>query len=118
MAEWFKAPVLKTGRGFTLPRGFESHPLRQTYEYLSDIAQFFCNCRSVPYQLPYHGSARSVCQLRCVTTACTALGPRTRRAPFTRAVIRNASAVAALPAILASAAAAASRAPGPRSEEM
>ena len=28
MAEWFKAPVLKTGRGFTLPRGFESHPFR------------------------------------------------------------------------------------------
>ena len=30
VAEWFKAPVLKTGRGFTLPRGFESHPFRQT----------------------------------------------------------------------------------------
>ena len=29
VAEWFKAPVLKTGRGFTLPRGFESHPFRQ-----------------------------------------------------------------------------------------
>src|SRR4051794_10638263 len=29
MAEWFKAPVLKTGRGFTLPRGFESHSFRQ-----------------------------------------------------------------------------------------
>jgi hypothetical protein len=28
VAEWFKAPVLKTGRGFTLPRGFESHPFR------------------------------------------------------------------------------------------
>ena len=28
MAEWFKAPVLKTGRGLTLPRGFESHPFR------------------------------------------------------------------------------------------
>src|SRR5262249_45230648 len=30
VAERFKAPVLKTGRGFTLPRGFESHPFRQT----------------------------------------------------------------------------------------
>ena len=29
MAEWFKAAVLKTARGFTLPRGFESHPFRQ-----------------------------------------------------------------------------------------
>ncbi len=28
VAEWLKAPVLKTGRGFTLPRGFESHPFR------------------------------------------------------------------------------------------
>ena len=28
MAEWFKAAVLKTARGFTLPRGFESHPFR------------------------------------------------------------------------------------------
>ena len=28
VAEWFKAPVLKTGRGFTLPREFESHPFR------------------------------------------------------------------------------------------
>jgi hypothetical protein len=30
VAEWFKAPVLKTGRGFTLPREFESHPFRQS----------------------------------------------------------------------------------------
>src|SRR6476620_5982135 len=29
VAEWFKAAVLKTARGFTLPRGFESHPFRQ-----------------------------------------------------------------------------------------
>ncbi len=29
MAEWFKAAVLKTARGLTLPRGFESHPFRQ-----------------------------------------------------------------------------------------
>ena len=29
VAEWFKAPVLKTGRGLTLSRGFESHPFRQ-----------------------------------------------------------------------------------------
>ena len=29
MAERFKAAVLKTARGFTLPRGFESHPFRQ-----------------------------------------------------------------------------------------
>jgi hypothetical protein len=29
VAEWFKAPVLKTGRGFTPPREFESHPFRQ-----------------------------------------------------------------------------------------
>ena len=28
VAEWFKAAVLKTARGFTLPRGFESHPFR------------------------------------------------------------------------------------------
>jgi hypothetical protein len=28
VAEWFKAPVLKTGRGFTPPREFESHPFR------------------------------------------------------------------------------------------
>jgi hypothetical protein len=28
VAEWFKAPVLKTGRGFALSRGFESHPFR------------------------------------------------------------------------------------------
>ena len=28
MAERFKAAVLKTARGFTLPRGFESHPFR------------------------------------------------------------------------------------------
>jgi hypothetical protein len=30
VAEWFKAPVLKTGRGRELPREFESHPFRQT----------------------------------------------------------------------------------------
>ncbi len=30
MAEWLKAAVLKTARGFALPRGFESHPFRQT----------------------------------------------------------------------------------------
>jgi hypothetical protein len=29
VAEWFKAAVLKTARGFTPPRGFESHPFRQ-----------------------------------------------------------------------------------------
>src|SRR5437660_6596034 len=29
VAEWFKAAVLKTARGFALPRGFESHPFRQ-----------------------------------------------------------------------------------------
>ena len=29
VAEWFKAPVLKTGRGRELPREFESHPFRQ-----------------------------------------------------------------------------------------
>jgi integrase len=29
VAERFKAAVLKTARGFTLPRGFESHPFRQ-----------------------------------------------------------------------------------------
>src|ERR1700730_1585801 len=29
VAEWFKAAVLKTARGLTLPRGFESHPFRQ-----------------------------------------------------------------------------------------
>ena len=28
VAERFKAPVLKTGRGFTVPRGFKSHPFR------------------------------------------------------------------------------------------
>ena len=28
VAEWFKAPVLKTGGGFTPPREFESHPFR------------------------------------------------------------------------------------------
>jgi hypothetical protein len=31
VAEWFKAAVLKTARGFTLPRGFESHPFRQDF---------------------------------------------------------------------------------------
>ena len=25
---WLNAPVLKTGRGGNVPRGFESHPLR------------------------------------------------------------------------------------------
>ena len=29
VAERFKAPVLKTGRGRELPREFESHPFRQ-----------------------------------------------------------------------------------------
>ncbi len=33
MAEWFKAPVLKTGRGRNVPRGFESHPFRQNTSY-------------------------------------------------------------------------------------
>jgi hypothetical protein len=33
VAEWFKAAVLKTARGFTLPRGFESHPFRQESMY-------------------------------------------------------------------------------------
>jgi hypothetical protein len=32
VAEWFKAPVLKTGRGLTLSRGFESHPFRQLWQ--------------------------------------------------------------------------------------
>ena len=39
MAEWFKAPVLKTGRGFTLLRGFESHPFRSravSFRFLRD----------------------------------------------------------------------------------
>jgi hypothetical protein len=31
VAERFKAAVLKTARGFTLPRGFESHPFRQSH---------------------------------------------------------------------------------------
>jgi len=36
VAEWFKAAVLKTARGFTLPRGFESHPFRHIYlKYLT-----------------------------------------------------------------------------------
>ena len=34
VAEWFKAAVLKTARGFTLPRGFESHPFRH-FDHLS-----------------------------------------------------------------------------------
>ena len=34
VAEWFKAPVLKTGRGFTPPREFESHPFRHKYQKL------------------------------------------------------------------------------------
>ena len=29
VAEWFKAPVLKTGNGRNSARGFESHPFRQ-----------------------------------------------------------------------------------------
>jgi hypothetical protein len=33
VAEWFKAAVLKTARGFTLPRGFESHPFRHLGVY-------------------------------------------------------------------------------------
>jgi hypothetical protein len=37
VAEWFKAAVLKTARGFTLPRGFESHPFRH------EIALRLCN---------------------------------------------------------------------------
>jgi hypothetical protein len=37
VAEWFKAAVLKTARGFTLPRGFESHPFRQPTLKLLDF---------------------------------------------------------------------------------
>src|SRR5215510_1429725 len=49
VAEWFKAPVLKTGRGFTLPRGFESHPLRQIY------ARARCAIRQLPATDPVRG---------------------------------------------------------------
>jgi hypothetical protein len=41
VAEWFKAPVLKTGRGFTLPRGFESHPFRQVTLKSLNFSTFF-----------------------------------------------------------------------------
>jgi len=44
VAEWFKAAVLKTARGFTLPRGFESHPFRQARPRLSTRAR---PCRSI-----------------------------------------------------------------------
>jgi hypothetical protein len=43
VAEWFKAAVLKTARGFTLPRGFESHPFRQRLgARLRGIIVLFC----------------------------------------------------------------------------
>jgi integrase len=38
VAEWFKAPVLKTGRGRNVPRGFESHPFRHRPHSLSFAA--------------------------------------------------------------------------------
>jgi hypothetical protein len=41
VAEWFKAAVLKTARGFTLPRGFESHPFRQIILKLLYFLQLF-----------------------------------------------------------------------------
>jgi hypothetical protein len=40
VAEWFKAAVLKTARGFTLPRGFESHPFRHHATYPIGITWF------------------------------------------------------------------------------
>jgi hypothetical protein len=41
VAEWFKAPVLKTGRGREFPREFESHPFRQLFG--DDIINSNCN---------------------------------------------------------------------------
>src|ERR1700730_16701880 len=37
VAEWFKAAVLKTARGFALPRGFESHPFRHVVSVFSGL---------------------------------------------------------------------------------
>jgi hypothetical protein len=45
VAEWFKAAVLKTARGFTLPRGFESHPFRQIHASARHVI------RSLPHPL-------------------------------------------------------------------
>jgi hypothetical protein len=47
VAEWFKAAVLKTARGFTLPRGFESHPFRQIhFEIIIENAEIYVS--SIP----------------------------------------------------------------------
>jgi hypothetical protein len=39
VAEWFKAAVLKTARGFALPRGFESHPFRHGCNHFNCLAR-------------------------------------------------------------------------------
>jgi hypothetical protein len=41
VAERLKAAVLKTAGEFALPRGFESHPIRQNARQATDFAKFF-----------------------------------------------------------------------------
>jgi hypothetical protein len=52
VAEWFKAAVLKTARGFTLPRGFESHPFRQ------NILILLVNLVGIPPYPSFHPLAK------------------------------------------------------------
>src|SRR2546423_148847 len=78
VAEWLKAPVLKTGRA-NYPRGFESHPLRFVRREDATLAMV-CRASSSGSFANFFPAA----SLRVASPALPALGARVREEPKDR----------------------------------
>src|SRR5436853_7543615 len=78
VAEWLKAPVLKTGRA-NYPRGFESHPLRFVRREDATLAMV-CRASSSGSCANFFPAA----SLRVASPASAALGKRVREEPKDR----------------------------------